>query len=87
MSDNAKTKYEHAKSNTFGTGMACFATERDQERAFNNAFMKEALAARIYISDLEHLLAQAETTLARSLELIRALARVREASTREETDD
>lgn len=59
----SKKNYEQAKANTFGVGMACFSTERDQERAFNKAFTNEALTARTYISELEASLVRAREAL------------------------
>jgi len=54
----SKEKYEQAKANTFGVGMACFSTGREQERAFRKAFTDEAVAARAYIAELEAKLAR-----------------------------
>ena len=46
-------KYEQAQANTGGVGFACFATAAEQNKAFNEAFRREAIAARPYIYALE----------------------------------
>lgn len=59
----AETRYERAKANTFGVGMACFSTEYEQQLTFANSFEKEAIAARVYIYELEARLARAREAL------------------------
>lgn len=49
----AKEAYEKAYANLGGVGFACFATHGEQERAFQEAFKRLALASRPYILELE----------------------------------
>jgi len=47
-----KEKYEQAKANTLEIAKVCFGMGRHHERALNNAFANEAVAARTYIAEL-----------------------------------
>ncbi len=52
-------RYVKAAANTGGVGFACFVSSVEQDRAFNDAFRGEALAAAPYIYALERALIEA----------------------------